>query len=106
MYTNKFSNLSIFAIAFFFALSLPTFSNAQVKSKSPNAGAYTETSPEMKKDMADMKQKMADCMKTEKSKEECHKEAMKDCHVSKSTGKCAMMEGMNMDKEMSPSENK
>ena len=53
---------------------------------------------EMKKDMADMNQKMANCMKTEKSKEECHKEAMKDCHVSKATGKCAMMDGMNMDK--------
>ena len=51
--------------------------------------------PEMKKNMADMYQKMADCLKTEKSAHDCETAVMKDCPVMKETGHCTMMEGLN-----------
>jgi hypothetical protein len=50
--------------------------------------------PELKSDMADMYQKMADCMKTDKSMEQCQKDIMKDCPVVSKTGHCPLMEGM------------
>ena len=51
-------------------------------------------SPELKKEMADMYQKMADCMKTEKPMDQCQKDIVKDCPVVAKTGHCPLMEGM------------
>lgn len=82
------------AVALILSLSLPGIVMAQAKSKAPNSQAHAEQSPEMKKNMADMYQKMADCMKTDKSMHDCHKEVMKDCPVAKATGSCPLMDGM------------
>lgn len=54
----------------------------------------TKMTPELKKDMADMYQKMADCMRTDKSMDECSHEAMKNCPVVQKTGHCPINEGM------------
>jgi len=51
-------------------------------------------SPELKKEMADMYQKMADCMRTDKSLDQCSTDAMKDCPVMQKTGHCPIHEGM------------
>ena len=83
---------AIVAVALF--LSLPTIVTAQSKSKAPPSHAQADQSPEMKKNMADMYQKMADCMRTDKSMHDCHKEVMKDCPVAKETGSCPLMDGM------------
>lgn len=85
------------ALALILSLSLMTPVMAQAKNKAPTSQAQTEQSPEMKKNMADMYQKMADCMKSDKSMHDCHKEVMKDCPVAKSTGSCPLMEGMMSD---------
>ncbi len=50
--------------------------------------------PELKMDMADMYQKMADCLRTGKSVEQCSQQVAKDCPVVKKTGHCRIMEGM------------
>ena len=82
------------AIALILSLSLPTVMTAQAKSKVASSQAQTEQSPEMKKNMADMYQKMADCMKTDTPMHDCHKEVMKGCPVAKATGYCPLMDGM------------
>ncbi|MBX9767579.1 MAG: hypothetical protein K2X47_09945 [Bdellovibrionales bacterium] len=76
------------------SLVLATGARAEEKSKSTRISASAPVSPELKKDMAAMYQKMADCMKTEKSQMECQTEVMKDCPVAKATGHCPLMEGM------------
>ena len=59
------------------------------------AAAHMQSmSPELKHDMADMYAKMAECMKTDKTMEQCQTEVMKDCHVMKKTKHCPIMEGM------------
>ncbi len=83
------------ALALILSLSLPTIVMAQTKNKASSSQMQTEQSPEMKKNMADMYQKMADCMKTDKSMDDCHQEVMKDCPVAKETGSCPLMDGMN-----------
>lgn len=82
------------AVVFLFAFSISGIARAETKPKASNTSAHSTMSPEMKKDMADMYQKMADCLKTEKSTHDCHKEVMKDCPVAKATGHCPIMEGM------------
>ena len=57
-------------------------------------GSSSQMSPELKKEMADMYQKMADCMKTEKPMDQCQKDIVKDCPVAAKTGHCPLMEGM------------
>ena len=94
-----FSNKSLvfpasIAVALLFVLLVFGNAKAETKAKAPNASPHSTMSPEMKKDMADMYQKMADCLKTEKSMQECHKDVMKDCPVAKATGHCPIMEGM------------
>ena len=70
--------------------SLPGFS-AEPKKKSTMS---TSMNPETKADMADMYSKMSECMKTDKSMEQCQKDVMKDCAVMKKTGHCPLMDGM------------
>lgn len=56
--------------------------------------AMSQMSPELQKDMADMYQKMADCLRTGKSNEDCQKQVAKDCPVIAKTGQCPILEGM------------
>jgi len=74
--------------------SVANIQSADAKGETGKAASHDMNSPEMKKDMADMYHKMADCMLTEKSGPECQKEMMKDCAVAKATGHCPVMDGM------------
>lgn len=96
MFLTKFSALTMSGVlAMVLSLSTSTVVLSQTKSKtSANSQAQAVQSPEMKKNMAEMYQKMADCMKTEKSMHDCHKEVMRDCPVLKETGSCPLMNGM------------
>ena len=58
------------------------------------AMATRKMTPELKKDMADMYQKMADCLRTEKSTEQCSQDVMKNCPVMEKTGFCPIHQGM------------
>jgi hypothetical protein len=62
-----------------------------------NAGktAPIKMTPELKMDMADMYQKMASCLRTAKTVEQCTQEVMTDCPVVKKTGHCPFTEGMS-----------
>lgn len=53
-----------------------------------------QISPELRKDMADMYQKMADCLRTGKSPEDCQREVAKDCPVISKTGQCPIQDGI------------
>ena len=54
----------------------------------------SQMSPEVRKDMADMYQKMADCLRTGQSPEECQRKVAKDCPVVAKTGQCPIEKGM------------
>ena len=56
--------------------------------------AMPPMSPDLKHDMAHMYAKMGECMKTDKTMEQCQTEVMKDCQVMKKTKHCPIMEGM------------
>lgn len=53
-----------------------------------------QMSPESRKDMAEMYQKMADCLRTGKSSEDCQRQIAKDCPVVAKTGQCPIEQGM------------
>lgn len=53
-----------------------------------------EMSPELRTDMADMYQKMADCLRTEKSSGDCQRQIAKNCPVVAKTGQCPIEQGM------------
>ncbi len=78
-------------------LGLSSLSFGQDKSQSaPGSAPKKETamdqmSPELRKDMADMYQKMADCVRTGKSSEDCQQQIAKNCPVLAKTGKCPLM---------------
>lgn len=59
--------------------------------KSQSAG---QVSPELRKDMADMYQKMAECLRTGQSPEDCQQKVAKDCPVLAKTGQCPIQKGM------------
>lgn len=73
---------------------LSTSASAEEKGAPAQSANHMADIPEMKKDMADMHQKMADCLRTEKSIRECHGEMVKDCRGAKAAGHCSMMGGM------------
>jgi len=82
-----------------FTLGLSSLSFAEDKSR-PTTGnsakksaAMSMMSPELRKDMADMYQKMADCLRTGKSSENCQIQVAKDCPVVAKTGQCPILEG-------------
>ena len=89
---SKFKTVS--AGALLFALMISTSASAEEKGAPAHSVNHMAATPEMKKDMADMHQKMADCLRTEKSMQECHGEMMKDCQGAKAAGHCSMMDGM------------
>lgn len=82
------------ASALLFALLISTSARAENKDASAHSANHMSATPEMKKDMADMHQKMADCLRTDKSMQDCHGEMMKDCHGAKAPGHCSMMDSM------------
>lgn len=69
-------------------------SASSVLAASDEGGAPTPMTPELKSDMANMYQKMADCMKTNQSMERCQEVVMKGCPVAAKTGYCPLMEGI------------
>ncbi|MBA5869291.1 MAG: hypothetical protein GDA68_04675 [Nitrospira sp. CR2.1] len=54
----------------------------------------SQVSPELRKDLADMYQKMADCLRMGKPAEDCQRDIAKDCPVIAKTGQCPLQEGM------------
>jgi gas vesicle protein len=93
MFANK-----RFLQAMFFGV-LVAFSTASLAASASNASAKnakassSEMTPELKMDMANMYQKMSDCMKTDQTLDQCQKATMKDCPVVAKTGHCPLMEG-------------
>ena len=71
-------------------LGFSSFSLGEDKSQSMT----DQMSPELRKDMADMYQKMADCLRTGKSSEDCQRMIAKDCPVIAKTGQCPIQQGM------------
>ncbi len=64
------------------------------KADGNQAAASAKMTPELKKDMADMYQKMADCLRTDKTLDQCSHAAMTNCPVVEKTGHCPINEGM------------
>jgi hypothetical protein len=54
---------------------------------------HSAMTPELKKDMADMYQNMANCLRSDKSFDQCRHEAKENCPVMKKTGHCPINEG-------------
>ena len=83
-----------------FALGFSSFSFAADTSQSTTensagkAAAMGTMSPAWRKDMADMYQKMADCLRTGQSSEDCQQQVAKDCPVVAKTGHCPILEGL------------
>lgn len=71
-------------------LGLSSLSFGEGKSQSMTG----QMSPELRKDMADMYQKMADCLRTGKSSEDCQRQIATDCPVIAKTGQCPLEKGM------------
>jgi hypothetical protein len=69
----------------YLTLGLASLSAAEDKS--------SQGSPELGKNMADMYQKMADCLRTGKYPEDCQRAVAKDCPVLAKTGQCPLQEG-------------
>ena len=95
MNLDKFSKIKTVSVsALLFALLISTTASADEKDTSGHSANHMAATPEMKKDMADMHQKMADCLRTDKSMQDCHGEMMKDCQGAKASGHCSMMDSM------------
>ncbi len=95
MNLNKFSkNKAVSASAVLLALLISAAASAEEKGMSAHSANHMAGTPEMKNDMADMHQKMAECLRTEKSMQDCHGEMMKNCQDAKAPGHCSMMESM------------
>lgn len=56
--------------------------------------SVTQPSTEMRKDMAVMYQKMAECLRTDLSPEACQRRVAKHCPVLAKSGRCPLHEGM------------
>ena len=76
-------------VCFMLGLSSLSFGEDQSPSTS-------QVSPEVRKDMANMHQKMADCLRTDQSLslEECQRKVAKDCPIVAKTGQCPIEKGM------------
>ncbi len=64
-----------------------------VKPSPSQEDSTAKMTPETRKEMAEMYQKMANCLRSDKSLEQCGNEAMKDCPIVKKTGHCPIHEG-------------
>ena len=95
MRSNLFTSLIITALTM--ALPIVSFGADQEQAKQSaaiEATASTKMTPELKKDMADMYPKMADCLRSDKSLDTCRHEALTNCPVVKKTGYCPINEGL------------
>lgn len=81
-------------ICSFLTLSLSILSQSTMIFAADQAKPVKTMSPELKMNMADMYQKMADCLKTDKSLDQCSKDVMVNCPVMAKTGHCPIHEGM------------
>lgn len=74
-----------------FTLGFSSLSFGEDQSPSTN-----QLSPELRKDMANMHQKMADCLRTDQSLslDECQRKVAKDCPIVAKTGQCPIAQGM------------
>ena len=91
------SQLSVIGLAgLLLGLSFATFAedHGPPGAAAGEATASMKMTPELKKDMADMYQKMADCLRTDKSTEQCSQDAMKNCPVMEKMGFCPIHQGM------------
>ena len=79
--------VSVVLVCFTLGFSSLSFGEDQAQSTS-------QMSPELRKDMANMHQKMADCLRTDKSIEECQRQVAKDCPLVAKTGQCPIEQGM------------
>ncbi len=93
MYSIKSTILGLLLVSFA-TLTAGGLAQAQPKSGSTKTKQGATMNAELKRDMAEMYKKMGECMKTEKSMEQCQKDIMKDCPVMKKSGHCPLMEGM------------
>ena len=80
-------------LVLFPATSASAAEGAEKKAATKDAAVSAEPSPELKKDLADMYQKMAECLRTEKSLHQCSRDAMQSCPVMEKTGHCPINEG-------------
>jgi len=96
------ATLAAFSVAYATDLpqAVPTAPMVLAQSKSTSTAdeghrmtAHPAMTPELKKDLADMYQKMADCLRSDKSLDQCSHEAMENCPVVKKTGHCPINEG-------------
>ena len=71
-------------------LGLSSFSFGEDKSQSMT----DQMSPELRNDIADMYQKMANCVRTGKPREDCQRQIATDCPVVAKTGQCPIQHGM------------
>ena len=79
-------------------VSAPVLAADKAKPKqdsSVQTNEWVNMSPETRKQMADMHQKMADCLKSDKSILECRDSMMANCPMMKN-GRCPMMGMMGM----------
>jgi Spy/CpxP family protein refolding chaperone len=99
MNTKKVVLALAVALAFASTGASPAFAHPEGKVKGHgHSGKHGRSSmmmasptPEMRQNMAEMHQKMADCLKSERPMAECRKEMMKNCPM-KGKGHCPMME--------------
>ncbi len=94
MNSFKSTTMQVLILSFFF---MGTISSTYAQTKSDDTKTKQNTTPmsvELKRDTAEMYSKMGECMKTDKSMEQCQKDIMKDCPVMKKMGHCPLMEGM------------
>ena len=87
------SRLLAASISMSFAVGLFACASQNQPPAKPGIASVPMT-PQLKKDMADMYQKMAECLRTDKSLEQCSRDAMKNCPVVEKTGHCPINEGM------------
>ena len=93
MRSTLFANLSVIGLITCLSTAGVAEDRKPVSPSPAQEGTAVKMTPEVRKDMADMYQKMANCLRTDKSLKQCSHEAMKDCPVVKKTGHCPINEG-------------
>jgi hypothetical protein len=87
------SYVSLFSLITAIALSLSTAAfAADTQQPNPKAAPHEhQMTKEQRQKMAEMHQKMADCLKSDKPMSECHAEMMKECQDKMGGEGCPMM---------------
>ena len=66
----------------------------------PRTSAASEPSPAAREQMAAIHQRMAECLRSDRSFEECRTEMRASCHTAMGASGCPMMEGGGMHRGM------